>query len=827
MSTAGFLSLGLAFVAILLSIGMSAVGHMLTSAIRGSDEKANTQLRGTISRVSLFTYIAVICTTFLLTVGCGILVYGFISGDPSLEYVVKYHSNSTSSMRLLYEISGLWAGREGSLLFWTWLISLFAAVMAIKNLKTRENLDTAALAVVQTVLLAFVAVLLFSDNNMPFKALDPGYLNPDGTLMSYDEVLWAMMMTGNTALYPTMVMGMNVLLEHWAMAIHPPTLFIGYAGLTVPFAYAIAALMVNDPSKKWAVRSQRYTLFSWVFLGIGIGLGAIWAYVVLGWGGYWGWDPVENASLLPWVLAIALVHSLTLYRQRGIFKRWAVMCACLTFSFVIIATFITRSGVIQNSVHVFEGDPVSFFLFLSLIFLSVLAGFIGLIIRRKSFTAKVENEELSDSFFTRDVAYYFNNVVVIVGAFVLLYMTLSSAWPEWMPFGGESLPIRIYNLVARPITILYCFLMAVCPFLSWVKTDGKKFLKKQLVPAIGALVVFVILCVYFATYLMPSYYSVIARGDEFAQSIIAEGSPEFYFTLTIMGFFVASLLFFNALVMLGRLVRDHAKSTGTGLVVAFASAVRSKASKFGGFLSHLSISIILVGLIGSSMYVTEVTDYLPYDSETDTADGVFVIQDYHLIFTNSDFEVFGDMDSVFIYRNFDVYKNDRYVGTISPGVHNVYHSEYVQQQERKALAAVMSTPLMDLFVVYNGFTMFGDMSFTVKINPLISFVWVGFGLLMVGTTIATVGSRKAKSVKAGGDKRAKLTNDEDAGILSEAKDSKADCFQNDEPEPEVEAESEPEVESSQELKAKPKSKSTPKPKVKKSPSTSGSNPKNK
>ena len=160
------------------------------------------------------------------------------------------------------------------------------------------------------------------------------------------------------------------------MAIHPPTLFIGYAGLTIPFAYAISALIVNDDSTEWVNRSTPYLMFSWLLLGVGIGLGAVWAYVVLGWGGYWGWDPVENASLLPWLVGVALIHSFTVYRQRGAFKRWSVFCACLTFCFVVLGTFITRSGLVQ-SVHAFEGDPVSLVMFGALIICSLLAGIVG------------------------------------------------------------------------------------------------------------------------------------------------------------------------------------------------------------------------------------------------------------------------------------------------------------------------------------------------------------------------------------------------------------------------------------------------------------------
>ncbi|CAK7040264.1 MAG: hypothetical protein PEGG_01693 [Paraeggerthella hongkongensis] len=524
MATIGVIGLLVAFAGVAVSVVCLLAGALLARKRSG----------GIGETLTWGGHIGVILSAVALTFCCGILVFCFMTGDMSIEYVLRQHSDASGELAWLYKLSGLWAGREGSLLFWAWLIAAFNAVVAVRNLKSPRKLDSMALLVSQLVLAAFVGVLLLSESNMPFTATPLKYFNSDGTLTSSASML-----------------GMNTLLEHWAMAIHPPTLFIGYAGLTIPFAYAIAALIVNDSSKEWVVRSQRYTLFSWFFLGVGIGLGAVWAYVVLGWGGYWGWDPVENASLLSWLVGVALIHSFTVYRQRGAFKRWSVMCACLTFAFVIVGTFIARSGLVQ-SVHAFEGDPVSLVLFGALIVLSVVAGIVGLVIRWKSFGPGASGSDDVENMLSKDAAYYFNNVIMVVFATLLAYLTIASALPGWMPFGGQAISAGTYNAIARPLGIVYLAILAICPLLSWGKTDGKQFWKRARVPAVCALVLFAVLMVYFVTYLVPSYNAVIAAGGINAEGLMEEGPAWYYNGLAAVGLLVASLLFFNSLFMLGR-----------------------------------------------------------------------------------------------------------------------------------------------------------------------------------------------------------------------------------------------------------------------------------
>lgn len=717
MPTIGLIGVLVAFAGVAVSVVCLIAGAVLSRKKPG----------GVGETLTWGGHVAVLLTLVSLTVCCGILVYCFMTGDTSIEYVLHYRSDSSSDLAWLYKLSGLWAGREGSLLFWAWLIAIFNSVVAVRNMRNPRKLDSMALLVSQLVLAAFVGVLLFSESNMPFTATAAKYFDGSGNL------------TGQAAMW-----GMNTLLEHWAMAIHPPTLFVGYAGLTIPFAYAIAALIVNDSSKEWVVRSQRYTLFSWLFLGVGIGLGAVWAYVVLGWGGYWGWDPVENASLLSWIVGVALIHSFTVYRQRGAFKRWSVMCACLTFAFVIVGTFISRSGLVQ-SVHAFEGDPVSLALFGVLIGASILAGIVGLIVRWKSFGPSDSGVDDVENMLSKDAAYYFNNVIMVVFAILLTYLTVSSALPTWMPFGGQTVSAGTYNAIARPLGVIYLAILAICPLLSWGRTEGKQFWKRARIPGIFALVLFAVLMFYFVTYLVPSYDAIIAAGGTSAEGLLEEGPAWYYNGLAAVGLFVASVLFFNSLFMLGRAIRGYQKGHGGNVVAAAWGMLVNRASTFGGFVAHLGMAVILVGLIGSSMYVTENTGYVKYDEETDTASEPFVIQDFELRYTGNVIDPQPNDDDILYTVNFDVYKDGEMIGAVSPTV------QFVQStQQQKLVASVISFPTEDLFVVYKGVNSDGDFSMDVRVNPLISQVWIGFFLLMAGVLIATSGRRSSKRKLADG-----------------------------------------------------------------------------
>ena len=645
-----------------------------------------------------------------LTFCCGLLVFCLATGDTSIKYVVQYRSDSSDSLAWLYTLSGLWAGRQGSLLFWAWLISAFNCYLAVRYRDARQAVDDCALGISQAVMAAFLGVLLFSDGNTPFEAMSSSYFGANGALANGAE-LW----------------GMNALLEHWAMAVHPPTLFIGYAGMTIPFAYALATMLLGDDSDLWVRRCNGVTAFAWLFLGIGIGLGAVWAYTVLGWGGYWGWDPVENASLLSWLAAVALMHSFTLYRQRGTFKRWSVVCACITFAFVIVGTFISRSGLVQ-SVHAFDGDPVSLGLFGVLIAVGFAAAVFGAVGRRATFAADAQDDEAG--LLSRSMAYYLLNVLMIVGAFLLCYLTVASALPQPLPFAGQSVSGETYNAIVRPVSVFLMLVVAVCPLLGWSRTDPAAFAKKALVPGICALVLAVAIMAYWAIALLPAYDATIAAGGTAAESLQAMGPAAYYNGLAALGILVACALVFNSLFMLVKLLR---KAGGD---------IRRRFTAIGGFLAHLSLGVMLVGLIGSSMYVTEQTGYLAASADSDAAQA-FRVQGYEL--TYADDTIVETDDGITYTLVLDVARDGQGIGQVAP---SVYVDKSTLQQRLDA--QVLTAPDHDLFVVYRGVNMNGDYSLDVRVNPLILCVWVGFVLLVLGTAIAACGKRLVRGTRSEG-----------------------------------------------------------------------------
>ena len=719
MSTIGLIGLLVGFFATALSVMALLAGHLLggTASKRTADGRVQG---GAAENLTYGGRVAMVLAFICLTVCCAVLVICFMTGNMQIQYVLNEHSNDTSGFAWLYRLAGLWAGREGSLLFWAWLISLFGTIVALRRIDQMHTRDNIAVLVIALVLVAFTGVLLFSDTNMPFTVTSDTYLE-DGKISSS----------------AVQMLGMNSLLEHWAMAIHPPMLFAGYAGLTVPFAYAIAALVTNDSSDAWVRCSTRYALVSWLFLTVGIGLGAVWAYVCLGWGGYWGWDPVENASLLPWLVGVALLHSFTVYRKRGTFKRWSIMCACITFSFVILGTFITRSGLVQ-SVHAFAGDTVSLVLFLALIILSVVAGVVGLIIRWKHFGSDVAADEQIESMLSRDIAYYLNNLVLIVLACLLAYMTISQALPSWMPFGGSTVSSGTYNAIARPIGIIYLAILACCPLLGWGKTDGKAFLKKAIVPGILAVLVFAALMYYWATTLLPAYNEAIAAGGSIAEGFTVYGPAAYYHGLAIVGFLVASLLFFNALLMIGRGIGRFSKAKHINQVQAVFSFARNVSSQFGGGLVHAGLAICLVGLIGSSMYVSETAGYVQYNEDEDTAEA-FTASGYELDYTANSAYMTGNYTAVMYQVEFDLKQGDATIGHLTPALKLIANT-----QQTQAVAAVHTLPLEDVFVIYNGVDDDGNFSIDVYINRLILFVWIGFGVMIAGALIAALGKGRGK-----------------------------------------------------------------------------------
>lgn len=697
MVSFGWWMLFVAFGAALVSIGALIWGQMLGEKNgRGS---TNVGYQG--------TFVAMAA----LTVATLLIVFAFFTLNFHFQYVAENHSTDVSSLAWLYKLSGLWAGREGSFLLWAWLLSLFASFVAWRRFSVKDQLSNMGLMVTNVVLVLFTAGMMFSDANNPFKTTPDGFIDPATGKLLGEAASW----------------GMNPLLQHWAMILHPPTLFIGYAGLTIPFAFAIAALIVNDGSSRWVEMVDRITVFSWLFLGLGIGLGAIWAYVVLGWGGYWAWDPVENASLLPWLTGVALLHSFTVYRRRDGFKRWSVMLAAFTFALVILGTFITRSGIV-DSVHAFAPDTLSLWLFLGMIVGSLVIAGAGLGLRWETFAGNDEFESLT----SKESAYYFNNVIMLVAGILVAYLTITSGLPKlalgWLPLAGKSIPATTFDAVARPVGILYLLILAVCPLLSWRNTDGATFWKRVKWPLVGGLVLTALLWTEFFTSLKPIYDRMIVlatTGSDAGTKMLHAGPAWYYEGMALVGLAIASLLISTQLSLFidGALKRSRAKEEN--FFASLWSILTKARSQSGGYLAHIGMGIILIGLIGSAMFVYDNTYQVP-----DKSGSSFTVDRYTFVYTGADQKTLsnGDVEAKVF---FTVQRDGKSIGVITPGM-----TTFTSQGKDRLDAKVLSEPLRDVFVVFQGGGGGQDLTVNVKINPLIWFSWTGFIILLLGTALA-------------------------------------------------------------------------------------------
>ena len=649
-------------------------------------------------------YLMVFGTAIALTLCIAIILVCFVTENYSLAYVVSNYPNTDSALKPLYEVSAVWAGRQGSLLLWTWLISVFGSVVAWKRMHATDDLSSSALAVVQVIVALFAAALVFSESNNPFMATAAEFLNADGALAGK-------------------IGGMNPLLMHWAMILHPPATFIGYAGMTIPFAYAMAALITGDLSARWVELTDRYAVFSFIFLTIGMALGAVWAYVVLGWGGFWAWDAVENASLMSWLTGVALIHSFTMYRKHGCFKRWSMFSATITFIFVVLGTFITRSGLVQ-SVHAFAEDPVSTYFFLAIMVAAGMAFLIGLLHRH----AQIEDDDEIESLVSKNGSYFITNLVMVVAAVLVAYLTISSALPTWMPLGGSVVAAGAFNAVARPVGTLLCLLMAVCPMLGRRKTDGAAFARTMRVPLIAGAVVFALLMVLFVMKFAPEYDAIMAAGGASAQLLAEQGPKAYYFALTVVAFAAAALLFTSSLYLLSRGVGARMRNKGENAALATVNLFRRSPAQAGGYLTHLGVAIVLVGLVGSSMYVQEQT--LNLENEEGASGQVGA---YELTYMG-DREYTDSADDLF--REVTLKVTDAAtgaeLGTLTPSM-EVSATNTGQQTLH---AGVITFPIEDLFVAFQGLNADGSLSINVKINPLILFNWVGAGVSVLGIVLA-------------------------------------------------------------------------------------------
>src|ERR1700751_1472564 len=406
------------------------------------------RLAETARRAGIGSFFAVPCASFAL-------VWAAFTNDYSVSYIL-HHTNKDLSTA--YKFSALWSGQEGSLLLWAWLLSAYGFVLRIRH-KVDVRLSAFASTILAGVQVFFLLLLNFAA--LPFS-IQPGPVAQDG-------------------------FGLNPLLQYPEMVIHPPMLYLGYVGFSVPFAFALGALMMRYPGEKWIHITRRWTIIAWIFLSCGIVLGAHWAYAVLGWGGYWGWDPVENASLMPWLTGTAFLHSVMMQEKRGMMKSWNVWLIFSTFLLAIFGTLLTRSGLV-SSVHAFSQSSIGtwFWTFLVIVLAVCLFTFI---LQRDHL--KAENK--IESLMSRESSFLFNNLVLLAACFTVLWGTLFPVLSEYIQGNKVTVSAPFYDRVAVPIGLFLLFLTAIGPLLAWRSSSFKSIRKNFVVPVMAAVVMGIVL----------------------------------------------------------------------------------------------------------------------------------------------------------------------------------------------------------------------------------------------------------------------------------------------------------------------------------------------
>jgi cytochrome c-type biogenesis protein CcmF len=598
---------------------------------------------------------AVWAAVALTSVASAALVYALATRDFSLRYVAEYTSRDLS---MPLTLSAWWAGQAGSLLFWSWLLAVFGGVVLIQNRRQNKELTPYTVAVIMAVLTFFLGIVIFAAN--PFEKLP---------------------------VTPADGLGLNPLLQNRGMLYHPPTLYLGYVGFTVPYAYAMAALMSGRLGNEWTYASRRWVLFAWLFLGAGTLLGAQWAYTVLGWGGFWGWDPVENAGLMPWLTGTALLHSLVVQQRRGMLKVWNLALIITTFSLCLFGTAVTRGGLL-SSVHAFSTGPLGWAL-VGLI-AAVLLVSLGLLWKRMP---ELRSEHELDSFVSKESGFLFNNLILVGAAFAIFWGSILPRLSDAVRGRSVTVEPSFYNQVTGPIFLAMIVLMGLCPLIGWRKTSRGNLVRNALIPLATALAVAALL---------------YGRGVRSPPALLAFPSMAFVAAASLQEFY--------------RGVRARARSHRDGLLWALPRLVWSNKPRYGGQVVHLGMILIAMGVASYFMYSTDASGVLaPGESLS--------VGGYGLVFNGLELRSTETQD--IMAANLAVTRDGEPDGTIAP-------EEVLFRSQRSVMSNIglRSGLREDLYVILNSVGEDGRVGIQAFVNPLVTWIWIGGGVMLAGTAVA-------------------------------------------------------------------------------------------
>jgi cytochrome c-type biogenesis protein CcmF len=620
------------------------------------------RLADTARRAGIAGFVAVSTAAFAL-------VYSVFTNDFSITYILE-HSNR--ALPAPYKFAALWSGQEGSLLLWAWLLGTYGFVLRLTH-KTDVKLYAYAGTILAAVQVFFLAVVNFAAP--PFSLLK-GAIPEDGN-------------------------GLNPLLQYPEMVIHPPMLYLGYVGFTVPFAFALGALMMRYPGEKWIKITRVWTLVTWLFLTCGIFLGMHWAYAVLGWGGYWGWDPVENASFMPWLTGTAFLHSVMMQERKGMMKSWNVWLIFSTFLLTLLGTLLTRAGLV-SSVHAFAQSSIgSWFYTFMLIVLAVCI--FSYVLQR----SHLKSDQHLESLVSRESSFLFNNLVLLVACFVILWGTLFPILSEYVQGSKVTVGAPFYNRVAIPIGLFLLFLTGVGPLLPWRATSLRSVRRNFVLPTI-ALWATAIVCI--AVGVSPWKNGAFDAGNFYA----------------LVGFSLSAAVFTAILSEFLRGGAVIAKQTHRNLFSAIFLLIRRNTRRYGGYIIHIGVVIVVVGLCGSAFNRNEERELALH--------GTLPIGPYTLECVGFTQDSNANYNSE--YALLDVYKNGKKLFQMTPE-----KRVYLASEQPQTMVAIHSVPGWDLYVVYEGTNPdSGQPIIKAFLNPLVGWIWAGVVFIVFGTFIALVPS---------------------------------------------------------------------------------------
>ena len=626
----------------------------------------------------------------LILLVAGALEYMLLSGDYSSQFV---YNVTSSSMPFYLRMTALWGGQSGSLIWWSLLMSAFTFAVTLRKWERDREFLPWVIVVCMVTLAFFISLALFVDN--PFAR---AWQDSAG-----NQIVAMFQPAGTTLIVPKDGMGLNPLLRHPGMIIHPPMLYTGFVSFVVPFAFAIAALITGRTDDRWIRITRRWTLVAWLFLSLGLVLGMRWAYDVLGWGGYWGWDPVEIAALMPWLSGTAFLHSVMIQEKRGLFKRWNMILILITYSLVIYGTFLTRSGVL-SSVHAFAQSAVGplFFGFIGITFVTSL----GLLLYRWN-SLRSDEEKKMTSVLSREAFFLINN---------LLFMGILAAcfWGVNYPliselFTGQKVTVgpSFYQPATGPMWGGLLLLMGIAPLTAWghstVQTLGRALWK----PGIVSLAVLIF---------------AFAVGVRDAVALVA---------FWLCGF-VAAIIFYEY----GRAVWARHRATQENLGLSLWHLAGRNRRRYGGYIIHLGVVLMALGVIGIEMFQTQTQGTIKPGQQ-------LVLGSYAITFRS--LAQFDTNDGRNVARAvIDVSQNGKYLGQLYPRRDYFYES-----QQPMTIPGLRSTPVDDLYVDLVDWQPISTDGATFKVfrNPLVMWLWVGALVFILGTLVAAWPDREPEPVR--------------------------------------------------------------------------------